>query len=324
MPMRVLVTGRGSIAKRHVHHLRQLVPGVEVAVISRNGEVDPVFGLCKVLGGMDEGFAWRPDAVVIASISSRHASELALCLESGIPCLAEKPLVTDRRQFAHLCALAEENAALPAVVVGCNLRYLPALAKLRIELARDASCRVLRAHLEVGQELNQWRPGRDLKESYSAFAAQGGGVVFDLVHEIDMAQWLIGPLTVQASAGGHLSSLPIESSDVQVALLKTAQGAPVVVSLDYVSQLAVRRYVLVTTAGTFIVDLMKKIITLETREGSRVVNDKIEDFDIAQTYQFQMMDWLAAAGNQGHKLVSSLADGLNAAGLMLAIHEAAA
>ena len=72
------------------------------------------------------------------------------------------------------------------------------------------------------------------------------------------------------------------------------------VSLDYVSQLPVRRYALVTTAGTFIVDLMKKNIMIETREGSRVINDKLEDFDVAQTYHLQMLDWLAAAGNQGH------------------------
>lgn len=322
--MRVLVTGRGSIARRHVRHLRELIPGVEIAIISGTGEIDPVFGLCKVLGGIDEGFAWQPDAVVIASISSRHSSELALCLVRGIPCLVEKPLVTDRVQFEQLCALAQKGTASPAVVVGCNLRYLPALAKLRAELAYDASRRILRAHLEVGQELTQWRPGRELKDSYSAFASQGGGVVFDLVHEIDMAQWLLGPLSVLASVGGHLSSLPIESNDIHVALLKTAQGAPVVVSLDYVSQLPVRRYALVTTAGTFIVDLMKKIITLDTREGSRVINDKAEDFDITQTYQFQMMDWLAAAGNRSHKPVSPLADGLKTAGLMLSIHEASA
>ncbi|MES2190298.1 MAG: Gfo/Idh/MocA family oxidoreductase [Pseudomonadota bacterium] len=322
--MRVLVTGRGSIAKRHVCHLRVLIPGVDIAVISGTGEIDPVFGPCTLLGGIDEGFAWRPDAVVIAGISSRHSSELVLCLERGIPCLAEKPLVTDRSQLRQLCELAGKNTALPAVLVGCNLRYLPALSKLRIALARDTSCRVLRAHLEVGQELTQWRPGRALKDSYSAFASQGGGVVFDLVHEIDMAHWLLGPLAVQASVGGHLSSLPIESNDVHVALLKTLQGAPVVVSLDYVSQLPVRRYALVTTSGTFIVDLIQKVITLETHDGRRVLNDKAEDFDIAQTYQLQMTDWLAAIANPAHEVVSSLADGVKTAGLMLNVYEAIA
>ena len=320
--MRVLVTGRGSIAKRHVRHLRELVPDLTIAIVSRSGEIDPVFGVCTVLGGMDEAFTWQPDAVVIASISSRHASELAWCLERGLPCLAEKPLVTDRKQLEQLSRLARENVLPPAIVVGCNLRYLPALAKLRGELTRDGSCRVLRAQLEVGQELTQWRPGRELQASYSAFASQGGGVVFDLVHEIDMARWLLGPLTVQAAVGGHLSPLPIESNDIHVALLKTAQRAPVVVSLDYVSQRPVRRYALVTTSGTYIVDLIQKSITLEARDGHCVLNDRAEDFDIAQTYQLQMMDWLKTVANPGHDPISSFADGLKTAGLMLDINEA--
>ena len=45
--MRVLVTGRGSIAQRHVRHLRELIPGVEIAIISGAGEIDPVFGLAR-------------------------------------------------------------------------------------------------------------------------------------------------------------------------------------------------------------------------------------------------------------------------------------
>ena len=320
--MRVLVTGRGSIAKRHVRHLREQRPDVDIAVISATGDVDPVFRPCVVLSGMAEGLAWQPDALVVASISSRHASELAQALEHSITCLVEKPLVTARAQLDMLCRLAEQNALPQPVVVGCNLRYLPALAKLRHEFMRDPSFRVLRAHLEVGQELTQWRPGRDLKDSYSAFAAQGGGVVFDLVHEIDMARWLLGPLTLHAATGGHLSSLPIESNDVHVALLKTGRGAPVVVSLDYVSLQPVRRYSLVTTAGTFIVDLMDKTIVLDAGEGRKIINDTPGDFDAAQTYQSQMAEWLAAMENPKRELTSPLADGLETAALMLDIYEA--
>ena len=40
--MRVLVTGRGSIAKRHVRVLRELLPNADVAVLSATGDVDPV------------------------------------------------------------------------------------------------------------------------------------------------------------------------------------------------------------------------------------------------------------------------------------------
>ena len=320
--MRVLVTGRGSIAKRHVRHLRELRPDVEFSVVSGSGEVDPVFQPCTVVKTFDDGLLWKPDALVIASISSRHAVELERALERELPCLVEKPLVTDRAQLRQLSRCVGQHEIPLAIVVGCNLRHLPALAKLRQEFMRDPALRVLRAHLEVGQELTQWRPGRDLKDSYSAFSSQGGGVVFDLMHEIDMARWLLGPLTLHAATGGHFSSLPIDSNDVHVALLKTGRGAPVVVSLDYVSRQPVRRYSFVTTAGTFIVDLMAKTIVLDSSEGHRIINDMVEDFDIAQTYQAQMAEWLAAIENPDRYLTSPLADGLETAALMLDIHEA--
>ncbi|MES2508727.1 MAG: Gfo/Idh/MocA family oxidoreductase [Pseudomonadota bacterium] len=322
--MRVLVTGRGSIAKRHVRHLRALRPDVELAVVSASGEVDPVFQPCTVVKNVGDGFFWKPDALVIASISSRHAGELVLAFEHSLPCLVEKPLVTDQAQLNQIFRFVGQREIPLAIAVGCNLRHLPALAKLRQELSRDPSLRVLRAHLEVGQELTQWRPGRDLKTSYSAFPSQGGGVVFDLVHEIDMARWLLGPLKVQAGIGGHFSSLPVESDDVHVALLKTGPGAPVVVSLDYVSQSPVRRYSFVTTEGTYVADLMEKNIVHRGREVARILSNTAADFDIAATYTSQMADWLAAIANPGHKLISPLVDGLETAALMLDIYEARA
>ncbi|MCY1166836.1 MAG: Gfo/Idh/MocA family oxidoreductase [Pseudomonadota bacterium] len=322
MPMRVLVTGRGSIAQRHVRHLRELVPAVELAVISSTGEMDATFLPCASFSEMQTGLAWKPDAVVIASISSKHAQELELCLQLGIPCLIEKPLVVSRDQLVSLQQLAQKKMRPSALVVGCNLRYLPALRKLHDELWRAAPYRVLRAHLEVGQDLSQWRPSRDLETSYSAISSLGGGVIFDLVHEIDMAQWLLGPLQVHGAVGGHLSPLPIQSDDVHVALLKTVCGAPVVVSLDYVSQQAVRKYTIVTTDGTFEVDIIGKNITLLDRQGRRVITDIADDFDVKRTYQLQMMDWLAAIADPAHEVVLSFAEAVATADLMLGMQEA--
>lgn len=315
--MRVLLTGRGSIAKRHVRHLRALVPDLDLAVISSTGEVDNHFLPCTIFGHMQAGLEWKPDSVVVASISSKHADELATCLGLGLPCLVEKPLVINYAQLAHLEKAMREKSTPTAVVVGCNLRYLPALHKLKHILDGAKPCRVLRANLEVGQALAQWRPIRDLKTTYSADATSGGGVVFDLVHEIDMAMWLLGPLQVHASIGGRFSDLPIQSDDVHVGLLKTTSGMPVTLSLDYVSLQAVRRYSIVTDLGTFAVDIIGRSIVLHTDKETHVVTDTAEDFDVEKTYASQMTDWLKAVVDPQHVVASSLAEGLKTAKLML-------
>lgn len=321
--MRVLVTGRGSIAQRHARHLRALVPDLDLAIVSSTGEVGTHFLPCTVFRHIDAAMEWQPEAVVIASISSKHARELETCLDLGLPCLVEKPLVINREQLAQLRRVVEKKSTAIAVVVGCNLRYLPALQKLKKALGGSTPCKVLRAHLEVGQALTQWRPSRDLKTTYSVDATSGGGVVFDLVHEIDMARWLLGHLQVHTAIGGHFSDLPIQSDDVHVAMLKTSRGTPVIVSLDYVSLQAVRRYTIVTDSGTFIADIVSKNIVLYSDQERRVVTEAVEDFDIQRTYTLQMADWLMAMTNPIHEVISPLIDGLKTAELMLAMKEAA-
>lgn len=319
--LRVLITGRGSIARRHFRELRALVPVLAVAVVAAEGNVDAELQPCEVVSDFAKGLAWGPDAVVIASVSSRHADELSACLHRGLPCLAEKPVAVSSDQLADLRRAA--GGRIPAVQVGCNLRHVPALVRLRTLLSGDTLGRLVRAQLEVGQDLAQWRPGRDLRGSYSADPALGGGVVFDLVHEIDMACWLLGPLQVVAAIGGHLSSLPIASDDVHVALLRSASGTPVTVSLDYVSRQPVRRYTFVGEHGTLVCDMMTGVLSVTGREGERILSGEPADFDVRQTYRVQMTDWLAALADPEHHLVSPLSDALETAELMLAMKAAA-
>jgi predicted dehydrogenase len=321
MALRVLVTGRGSIARRHVQQLRLLAPDAAMAVLAPAGQVDETLQPCEILPDLPRGLAWKPDAVVIASISSRHAGELEACLRQGLPCLAEKPIAISAGELETLRQAASASRA--AVQVGCNLRHLPALVRLKELLATGSLGRLVRAQLEVGQDLAQWRPGRDLASSYSSKQEQGGGVVFDLVHEIDMARWLLGPLRVKAAIGGHLSGLAVDCDDVHTALLQAASGAPVTIALDYVSQRPVRRYAFVAERGTVVCDLMARRLTLATREGERVETDAPADFDIGATYRTQLADWLAAVDDPRHVLVSPLSDALESAALMLAMKEAA-
>lgn len=322
--MRVLVTGRGSIAQRHARLLRELIPNLDLAIVSTSGEVDVSFQACTVFRHMSEALIWRPEAVVIASVSSKHAQELKICLSLGLPCLVEKPIVISSEQVASIKKIAQENPLQSAVVVGCNLRYLPALQRLKSALNAATPCQVLRAHLQVGQSLAQWRPSREIGTTYSADAASGGGVVFDLVHEIDAARWLLGSLQIHAAIGGHFSDLPIRSDDVHVALLKTVSGTPVVVSLDYVSQQVVRKYDVVTDAGTFSMDIIGKTLILHTEKDRQIITEAAEDFDVQKTYALQMADWLKAIADPRHQVMSPLSDGLKTAELMLSMKRAAA
>ena len=84
---------------------------------------------------------------------------------------------------------------IPQTQVGCNLRFLPSLQRLKDLIAQGVIGRIVRASFEAGQWLPDWRPRQDYRKSYSADPDSGGGVLFDLIHEIDAAYWILGDLT---------------------------------------------------------------------------------------------------------------------------------
>jgi hypothetical protein len=325
--MRVLVTGRGSIAQRHVRHLRDLHPRVTLGVLSHGRPADTLAPF-EWLPDWDAAKAWAPQAVIIASVSARHGDELLACLDAGWPCLAEKPLVTTRVSLDAVQAAVRRRAPLASVVVGCNLRYLPSLQRVNEVLRSGVLGRIVRAQFEVGQNLVQWRPGRALESSYSAQPGQGGGVLMDLVHEVDLARWLLGPMEVVAAVSGQfsqpLAASGLTSDDVHVALLKQASGAPVTISLDYVSQKLVRRSVFTGESATLSWDLVSRRLWMDGAGGTTELMVDPQDFDMAQTYRRQMQDWLRSMEDPYHRVTSPLSDALETTALMLSMNEAVA
>ena len=324
MTRHVLITAAGSIARRHAHNLREQQPQARISVVTRA----PVQRLAdwppgvQAVASFDEGMAAAPDAVMICSVSSAHGPELFATLAAGLPAFVEKPLLTSPVELAQLeASLARVH---PACAVGCNLRFLPSLQRLRAALQQGVIGNLARAHLEVGQWLPDWRPGRPVQESYSADAARGGGVVFDLVHEIDAALWLLGDLDLAAAVGGNFSNLALRAPDTTVALLRTSSGSPVTVSLDYVSRQPVRRYVFVGDAGTLLWDLQLGRLRLVRPDGEQELAGAPADFALAQTYKAELGEWLAAIVRGAAPATSALGSGVHTARLMLAIAKAAA
>ncbi|MEO7547357.1 MAG: Gfo/Idh/MocA family oxidoreductase [Ramlibacter sp.] len=321
--MRVFITGRGSIAQRHAKYLREQLPQAELGVLAPAGEVAPALQPCKVFASFEAGMAWVPQAVVIAGVSAAHAKELNACLRVGLPVLAEKPLVVSRDQLDAVREVWSAAGTPGNVLVGCNLRYLPSLRQVAQVLGSGRLGRIVRSQLEVGQDLAQWRPARDIASSYSARPEQGGGVLFDLVHEIDVARWLLGPLQVRSAVGGRFSSLPIQANDVHVALLQQVSGAPVVLSLDYVSRQLVRRYAFVGDEGTLHWDLRERRAWIQGRDASQDLDLQPADFDLASSYPAEMADWLQAVRDPLHRVASPLDEAIASTELMLELQEAA-
>lgn len=275
--------------------LRHLVPDVQFDVLREHGRSRETTGLgeVEVVGSLDEGLARQPRMMVIANPSSMHLKPLLAAIDGGIPFYAEKPIVSTLNDLSLLQSRVARGG-LPSNVVGCNLRFLPSLIAFKALVDDGRLGNLVRADFEAGQWLPDWRPSQDYRTGYSANRSQGGGVLLDLIHEVDAALWLLDDFEHVTGYATHASALEIDTDDCAGILMARTGGPITSVRVDYVSRKPVRRYTLVGDRGTATWDLRAATIFLDDAAGSQVIELPAGAFDVSTTYLSAMQELLAA------------------------------
>ncbi|MDX2112507.1 MAG: Gfo/Idh/MocA family oxidoreductase [Alphaproteobacteria bacterium] len=270
-----LVVGYGSIGKRHARLLAPLAKAVEV-VTSQPCEDFPRHRSIR------EALSAAPFThVIICTQTSRHGAALRELAEAGFTgqVLVEKPLAHHAGDLA---------ASYPMTVhVAYQLRFHPAVVALKHYLRER---RVLSVHAYVGQHLGQWRPGREVRQTYSAYKAQGGGVVRDLSHELDLLQYLLGTITQCHAITARTSNLTVDSEDA-AALALSCTNCPVIsLQLNYLDHEPKRKWWINTEDASITLDLIAGTLKL----GSSTQNFSVDRDD---PYQAMHRTWLDSGSN---------------------------
>jgi predicted dehydrogenase len=246
--MRALIIGYGSIGGRHARLLADM--GHEVACVTRNPEC-PYPAFADIPSALADKTPWL---AVIATATTDHDANLRTLLDAGFTgrILVEKPLFTNTPK--------EPFTAGDNVSVAYNLRFHPMVTRTRELLAGR---KVLNARFAVAQYLPDWRPGTDYSKSYSASRAKGGGVLRDLSHELDLAQFLLGGWKRATALGGRYGDLKIDSDDQYSVLMETANCPMVGVHMDYLSRTPHRGFEITCADRTLKADFMGGFLTVD-------------------------------------------------------------
>lgn len=246
--MRALVVGFGSIGQRHSRILKEM--GHEVAVVTSQS-VHSHKTFASLSSALD---LFNPAYVVVASVTSRHASDLTDLASKGFTgrVLIEKPLCVDTSQVPSNTAMS--------VHVGYNLRYLPVIQRLR-ELTTHEQIVSLSAY--NGEYLPDWRPGRDYRFTSSASVTMGGGVLRDQSHELDFIHYLTGaPISVVADIS-CLGSLEIDTEDTVRAIMRHENGCSSSLYLSYLDRVRRRELICVTKSRTLTINLLAGTLSVD-------------------------------------------------------------
>lgn len=144
--------------------------------------------------------------------------------------------------------------------VGYNLQFFKPLLRIKQILDRGRLGRIYALRVSVGQDLRQWRK-REYRSSYSSQARKGGGVMLDLIHDINYPAWLLRePLRPVAAIVKRVSGLEIKAEDCAESLLTTSSGVMVSLHQDYVRIPAKRSLEIIAARGSLEWDSLSSMI----------------------------------------------------------------
>ena len=228
MTVNIGLLGAGRIGLNHARAVAR-IPGARIAAV-----FDPVDAAAQA--AIDAAGARRAtadqimadpaiDAVIIATPTDLHAAQIEQAARAGKAIFCEKPIDLDAdRVRACLRVVAQTGAQL---MVGFNRRFDREFAGLRAQIEAGA----------VGEIEMIQITSRDHAPPPIEFVKRSGGLFRDMmIHDLDMARFLMGEEFTQVSATGSVLIDPAIGAagdvDTATATLKTASGRIAVITTN--------------------------------------------------------------------------------------------
>jgi spore coat polysaccharide biosynthesis protein SpsF (cytidylyltransferase family)/predicted dehydrogenase len=230
--MKILVVGTGSIGRRHLRNLKSI--GISELVV-----VEPIaerahaaateFGALAV-ETIAAALEQSPQAAVIATPTALHIAQATELARAGCHLFIEKPLGSSIEGVERLMDEVERRRV--QAMVGCNFRFDETYARIKKALDERELGGVYAAQLYYGQHLATWRPHDDYRKVYSSQRSEGGGILLDAVHEIDLATWWFGAPRRVLSITRRTGALEGDVEDVADLLVEFRSGVTAAIHLN--------------------------------------------------------------------------------------------
>lgn len=258
--MNVLIVGFGSIAAKHSNAIRQIDKDARIYALRSSVNAEARDGIIN-LYSFGEIKIIKFDFAIISNPTSEHKKTIDALLVLGCPLFIEKP-VSDTIEMQSIITKIKNLNIL--TYIACNLRFLDVLQYVKKEIAKNQK-RINEVNVYCGSYLPEWRAGVDFRTSYSARKETGGGVQFDLIHEMDYIYWLFGKPQNVTKILRNKSSLQIDAFDYGNYCLEYDDFC-VGITLNYYRRDYKRTVEILFDDTTWLVDLKKNCVVSDEAE----------------------------------------------------------
>lgn len=277
--IKIIFFGLGSIGLRHARLLRKR-KGVQLfAFRTHKGQEKNCPGISEV-NRWDEVDRIKPDIAFITNPTFLHPATSIQCARRGMHLFIEKPVGNQLRLLKKLLNIVAQKKT--CTYVAYVLRFHPLVQLIKKEMERN---HFLHLRIVTTSYLPSWRPARDCLKTYSAFKRMGGGVIYDLSHEIDLTWFLLGNFKDMHGNYGRRSDITVDAEDYADICL-TARRGPANIHINFLSQLN-QRFIQVDFKEKAVwADLRRN--TWEEYVGGKLVKRRVYKVSLDDCYESQI------------------------------------
>ena len=295
MTLRIGVIGVGRIGRMHAGYIARQTPRAELSAVSDVSaaaaeEVGAMYGVPAL--GPDEVIA-ASDAVAICTSTDTHVDYIIDAAEAGKAIFCEKPISLDLAQVDRVAAVLERRDV--PFMVGFNRRFDPGHRAVREAVASG----------RIGEVRMARVTSRDPSPPPVDYVRVSGGIWVDMmIHDFDMAAYVVGSPVVQVWAqGANLIDPAIGEAgdvDVAVAVLTHANGAITTIDISREAPYGYdQRVEILGSGGSVSTDnIYPNAATISTGEAIRrdlPLNFFMERY--TESYVTEMQSFVAAVRN---------------------------
>ena len=317
--MRVLVCGAGSIGQRHIKNLIEL--GVTVlAWRERRNKIDELaaaFGI-PVFSDLEEAIL-HCDAVIVATETHKHIDIALVAARHKKHLFIEKPISHSLDFLNDLNQIAQEHELV--VEIGNMLRASETLNVLKNLIVNQEYGKVLTYRAVMGHRLDTWRPECDYRDSYSADRAKGGGALMDLIHQVDLVQFLFGQIDFVYCFNQTVGPLHINAETLSCLTLECENGLSGQVQVDMISPVYRGSIEVVATEALLVWNIQTNSLMIYRRNGQEEIISPSKEFKRNELFVTHMTTFLSRIKNKDVPAIASFEESVMALSTVLTAYE---
>ncbi len=226
---KVAIIGCGRVSEKHLKAYSKLKDRIElVCVADTNTEgakkllAERGFVGVKIYSDYEEMLnTEKVDICAITVPSGLHYKIATFCLNKGLHILLEKPMTMSSSESKELYELSKKVDK--KIAMGHIYRYFPIVGILRDDLASGSFGKITHGTICV-----RWGHGQDYYDSAAwrgTWKSDGGALMNQSIHAIDLLLWLMGSKAVSVNAKLARRLRNIEAEDVGMAVMELESGA---------------------------------------------------------------------------------------------------